>query len=141
MSDAVTPRAVAELYLERSGAFWAAPDAPEPLAAILDLFADDAVLDLPGSDVVPWGGKRSGREEIAAFYRALAGGVEPRHYEVRRVLADDGMAAVLGNLGSFAKAAQRMIETPFLLEFTVSNGKITRLLVLEDSFAVAKAFG
>ncbi|MFT4189912.1 MAG: nuclear transport factor 2 family protein, partial [Comamonas sp.] len=129
-----TPREVAARYLERVAAFWAAPDEPRTLAAILELFAEAVDWDIPGDlSAVPWIGPRRDRAAVGAFYRELAARIAPERFEVQRTLADDEQAVVLGELASRIKATGRLIETPFAFVLTVRDGKIVRYRMLEDS--------
>ncbi|MCM2505517.1 nuclear transport factor 2 family protein [Aureimonas altamirensis] len=135
-----TPQRVAELYLERVAAFLAAPEAPGTLDAILDLFADDVDWDIPGDlETVSWIGPRRDREGVAAFFRELAERIEPRGAKVRRILADEQTAVVLGDLESLVRATGKLIQSPFAYDLTVQDDKIVRYRMLEDSHAVARA--
>ncbi|AOF88822.1 nuclear transport factor 2 family protein [Sinorhizobium sp. RAC02] len=133
-----SPREVAELYLARVGAFWGAPDASERCEAIADLFADDVDWHVAGDPaLVPWAGRRRTRESVRAFFPALAQGVEPRRYQVKRILADDTMAVIVGELMSAIRSTGKLVESPFAIELTVLEGRITRYQLHEDSYAVA----
>lgn len=135
-----SPRDVAELYLARVGAFWGAPAEPEKSAAIADLFAEDVDWHVAGDPaLVPWAGRRRTRDAVRAFFPVLAQGVEPRRYEVKRILADDTMAVILGELTSAIRSTGTVVESPFAIEFTVLDGKITHYQLHEDSYAVALA--
>lgn len=137
-----TPREVAERYLEKVGAFWGAPDAPESNEAIVDLFAETVDWYVPGDPaLLPWSGARRTREDMRTFYPALARGIEPRRYEVKRILADDEMAVVIGDLASAIRATGTLAESPFAIELGVRDGKIVRYRMHEDSYAVARAAG
>ncbi|RMX04220.1 hypothetical protein D8I35_15605 [Corticibacter populi] len=139
-APAATPREVAARYFERVAAFWAAPDDPQALAAILALFAEAVDWDIPGDlAAVPWIGPRRGRDGVAAFYRELVTRIEPVRFEVQRVLADGETAVALGELASRVRATGRVIETAFAFELTVRQGQIVRYRMLEDSHAVARA--
>lgn len=136
----LTAREVAERYLARVGDFWSAPDKSETLAAVLDLFAEDVEWDIPGDlETVSWIGPRSGHEAVANFYRELASRLEPRRFEIRKIVADDETAVMLGDLASLVKATGKHIESPFTVDITVRDGKIVRYRLLEDSYAVARA--
>lgn len=137
---APTPHRVAELYLERVAAFLAAPNEPTTLDAILDLFAGEVDWDIPGDvETVSWIGPRRDREGIAAFFRELAERIEPRGIKIRRILADEETAVVLGYLESLVRATGKLIRSPFAYDLTVREGKIVRYRMLEDSHAVARA--
>ena len=134
----LSPRQVAEQYLERGGVFWGYPDVPETSEAIADLFPEDVVWHIPGDPaLVPWAGKRRTRESVRAFFPELARGVEPRQYEVKRILADDMMAVIVGELTSAIRSTGKVVESSFVIEFTVRDGRIIRYRLHEDSHAVA----
>lgn len=136
----VTPREIAVRYFERVAAFWAAPDEPQTLAAIVELFAEDVDWDIPGNlAAVPWIGPRGDREAVSAFYREMEMQIVPEHFEVERILADEEQVVALGELASRVKATGRLIETPFAFVLTVRDGRIVRYRMLEDSHAVAVA--
>lgn len=138
---ALSPREVAEHYLARVGAFWGAPDAPEKSEAIADLFADEVDWHVAGDPaLVPWAGRRRTRASVRAFFPELARGVEPRRYEVKRILADDTMAVIIGELTSAIRSTGKLVESPFAIEVTVRDGKIVRYRLHEDSYAVALGF-
>lgn len=135
-----SPREVATRYFERVRAFWAAPDDPQTLASILELFAADVDWDIPGNlQSVPWTGPRLGHEGVAAFYRDLVAHIEPVRFDMQRILADNDTAVALGGLASRVHATGKLIETPFAFLMTVKRGKIARYRMLEDSHAVAAA--
>lgn len=139
-APAATPREIAERYFERMAALWAAPDDPQTLAAILELFAEDVDWDIPGNlEAVPWIGPRRNREAVGAFYRELVAQIVPERFEVKRMLADDEAAVALGELASRVKATGRLIESPFAFVLTVKEGRIVHYRLLEDSHAVARA--
>ncbi|HFZ2534604.1 TPA: nuclear transport factor 2 family protein [Pseudomonas aeruginosa] len=136
----VTPREIAARYFERVAAFWAAPDEPQTVAAIVELFAEDVDWDIPGNlAAVPWIGPRGDREAVGAFYRELAARIAPERFEVQRIFADEEQVVALGELASRVKATGRLIETPFAFVLTVRGGRIVRYRMLEDSHAVAVA--
>ena len=137
-----TTREIAERYLERVRIFSSAPTAAEHLPALLDLFTEDVIWDIPGdTSRVSWIGRRHGREGVAHFFRELVALVEPKRFEVRAILADEQTVVVLGDLASTVRATGRLIESPFAIELGIRQGRIARYLLLEDSHAVALAAG
>lgn len=139
-APAATPREIAARYFERWAALWPAPDDPQALGAILELFADEVDWDIPGDlDAVPWIGPRRDREAVGAFHRELAAQIAPERFEVRRILGDEEEAVAVGDLVSRVKATGRRIESPFAFVLAVRDGRIVRYRLLEDSHAVAVA--
>jgi ketosteroid isomerase-like protein len=54
-------------------------------------------------------------------------------------LADEDRAVIVGERASRVNTIGRVIESAFALILTVSDGKITRFQMLEDTFAVSRA--
>ncbi|MFK0165826.1 nuclear transport factor 2 family protein [Rhizobium sp. NPDC090279] len=136
--SALSPREVAELYLKRVGAFWGADDKPAKSEAIADLFATEVNWYIAGDPaLVPWVGKRQTRDSIRAFFDELGQNVEPRHFEVKRILSDDTMAVIVGDLASILRPTGKLVPSPFVIELTVDQGQITHYRLHEDSYAIA----
>ena len=111
--------------------------APE---AIASLFGEDVDWHIPGDvDLVPWIGRRQGRDGVAAFLRDLRQRVEPLRFEIRSIVAEGEKAVALGELESRVKSTGNIIETEFAIELTVRSGLIVRYRLFEDSFAVSRA--
>lgn len=136
-----TPKEVAERYLERVSAFYADPDSPEKLAAVMALFSDTVDWNIAGNTArVPYIGPRHGKTEVAAFFTDLLRHVEPQRFEVRTVLASGENAVILGGLASLVKTTGKLIESEFAFDLTVRDGLIVRYRMLEDSYAVEQAY-
>ena len=132
-----SPREVAKSYFERWAALAAAPEDPQALAALLELFAQDVDWDIPGE--VSWIGPRRDHEALAAFHTELGAQIVPEGLYVQRILSDDEAVVALAELALRAKASGRLNQSPFALALTVKEGKIVRYRMLEDSYAGALA--
>jgi len=111
--------------------------APESIAT---LFSEDVDWLIPGDvDLVPWIGRRQGRQGVAAFFRDLRQRVEPLRFEIRSIVVEGEKAVALGELESRVKSTGNVIESEFAIEFTVRDTLIVRYRLFEDSFAVARA--
>jgi uncharacterized protein len=111
--------------------------APDSIAA---LFSDDVEFEIPGDNgALPWIGRKGGRTAIVDFIRALRSLTEPVKFDVQDVLASEERAVIVGELVTRIKATGKVIETAFAIILTVSDSKISRFRMLEDSFAVSRA--
>jgi uncharacterized protein len=111
--------------------------APDEIAA---LFSADVDFEVAGDvGALPWIGRKTGRRAVSDFFRDLRQLTEYIRFEVQDILANDGRAAILGEFVSRINATGKIVETVFALILTISNGEITRLQMLEDSFAVSQA--
>jgi ketosteroid isomerase-like protein len=109
-------------------------------AEIAALFADDLVFEIQGDDgVLPWIGRKTGRQAVADFIRDIRALTEPVSFEVEDILASDSRAAIIGALQTRIKATGKITATQFAIVLTISNDVVTRYQMLEDSFDVSKA--
>lgn len=110
--------------------------------AIARYFADDAAFYIAESPYMPWTGKKNGRREVINALRQL---IEAHHiaeddFEMDHVFIDGTEAAVFGKAGRRVKATGKKFKEPFVMRFSVTNGLITKFLMLEDSHQIEKAF-
>jgi len=125
--------AMAQKLLERIGS----GRDPDEIAALFDT---DLVFEIQGDDgVLPWIGRRTGRQAIADFIRDVRTLTEPITFEVDDILASDSRAAIIGALQTRIKATGKVIATQFAIILTISSDVVTRFQMLEDSFDVSKA--
>ncbi|SFQ56263.1 hypothetical protein SAMN05421810_109229 [Amycolatopsis arida] len=132
MSDTERTRAVVTEYFRRL--------ADRDQAGLVALFADEVRWDIPGAtDLVPWIGPRTTRAEVAEFFATFDDYIARDRFTVHRIVADGQDAVALGELRSRVRATGQLIESPFAIHLTVADGKITRYVLLEDSWRVAEA--
>jgi len=107
---------------------------------IATLFSDDLVFEIQGDDgVLPWVGKKSGKQAIVDFISKIRVLTEPLKFDVEDILASDGRAAIIGSLETKIKATDKITATQFAIILTVKDELVTRFQMLEDSFDVSKA--
>ncbi len=104
------------------------------------MFADDVVFELPGdAGALPWIGRKTGHAAVERFIEGTGSLLPQERFEVLDILVSDTRAAIIGELMSRVVATGRLIESPFAIILAVSGGKISRFLMLGDSFAVSAA--
>ena len=109
-------------------------------AEIAALFDADLIFEIQGDDgVLPWIGRKTGRQAIADFVRDIRTLTESVSFEVEDILASDNRAAIIGALQTRIKATGKMIATQFAIILTITGDVVTRYQMLEDSFDVSKA--
>jgi ketosteroid isomerase-like protein len=110
--------------------------APEAIAA---LFSPDVRFDIPGDDdVLPWIGRKTGRDAVTAFVTGLRTLTEPVKFDVVDVLASDARAVILTDFATKIKANGQTIESSAAIVLDISGGAITRFLMIEDSYEVSR---
>ena len=64
---------------------------------------------------------------------------EPISFDVEDIIAGESRAAIVGALRTRINATDRIAATQFAIILTISEGRISRFQMLEDSFAVSQA--
>jgi ketosteroid isomerase-like protein len=109
-------------------------------AEIATLFDANVLFEIQGDDgVLPWIGRKTGRQAVADFIRDVRTLTEPVTFDVEDILASDGRAAIIGALQTRIKATGKIIATQFAIILTITGDVVTRFQMLEDSFDVARA--
>ncbi len=125
--------AVAQAFLGAIGS----NAAPSRVSA---MFAEDVMFEIPGDiGALPWIGRMTGRAAVESFVTDAGNLLKRERFEVLDILASATRVAILGELSSRVVASGRLIEMSFAIVLTVNGGKISRFLMLEDSFAVSAA--
>jgi len=125
--------AIAQKFLEGIGS----GQNPAEIAA---LFAADLVFEIQGDDgVLPWIGRKTGRQAIADLIRDIRALTESISFEVEDILASESRAAIIGALQTRIKGTGKITATQFAIILTITGDIVTRFQMLEDSFNVSKA--
>ena len=108
-------------------------------AEIATLFDANVLFEIQGDDgVLPWIGRKTGRQAVADFIRDIRVLTEPVTFDVEDILASDSRTAIIGALQTRIKATGKIIATQFAIILTITGDIITRFQMLEDSFGVSK---
>ncbi len=110
--------------------------------AIAQYIAEDVDFYIAESPFMPWTGKKNSRQEVITALQQLieAHNTAEDDFEMDHTFIDGTEAAVFGKAGRTVKATGKKFKEPFVMRFTIVNGHITRLLMLEDSHQIEKAF-
>lgn len=125
---------VAEQFLQRLGK----ADA-DGLGA---LFSESIDWRVAGSEKLPWTGVRTHQSDVPEYFRTLWTGLAAGQSVVTfdRILVDGEDAVLLAHFSHVAAPTGKRFETDVAMRLTVTDEKIVRLHLYEDTFAVAKAF-
>ncbi|MEV4247525.1 nuclear transport factor 2 family protein [Streptosporangium canum] len=109
------------------------------LAGVAALLDDKIDWNIPGSARVPWAGHRSTPEEVVATLRTMGGALTPQEFTVDRIVADGQDAVAVGRFTQKVNETGREFFSEFAVSVTVTEGRIIRYRIYEDSLAVAVA--
>ncbi|MDO6406624.1 MULTISPECIES: nuclear transport factor 2 family protein [Pantoea] len=127
------PVEVIEEFLQRAAT---SPD----VSTIAELVSEEVDWFVAGDvAVVPWIGRKHGKAGAVEFYRQIREQISSEHFEVGEMLVLGGRVMIPGRLASRVNKTGKLIESEFVLDFTVTDGLITRFRLFEDSYAVAQA--
>ena len=123
------------------GGFFQGTSQNDPKAIALYL-AEDIDFYIAESPHMPWTGKKKGKQEVIKALEQLiaAHHTDEDDFEMDHTFIDGTEAAVFGKAGRTVKATGKKFKEPFVMRFTIINGLITKLLMLEDSHRIEKAF-
>ncbi|WP_419707216.1 nuclear transport factor 2 family protein [Promicromonospora sp. NFX87] len=133
-TDTQTSRAVAEQFVERLGR--------QDQDGIQELFAADIDWYVPGSDALPWTGRRTRREEVAPYFTTMW----PYYVHgksrvaLERFIVDGADVMLLGTFTHTVAASGKDFTTPSAMHLVVEDGRIVRLHLYEDTLTVEQAF-
>ncbi|MHC3471039.1 nuclear transport factor 2 family protein [Streptomyces sp. 7R007] len=133
-TDTQTSRAVTEQFVERLGR--------QDQDGIQDLFAADIDWYVPGNDALPWTGRRTRREDVAAYFTTMWPHFVPGKSKVvlERIIVDGGDVMLLGVFTHTVAATGREFTTPSAMHLVVEGGEIVRMHLYEDTLSVDQAF-
>ena len=106
---------------------------------LLALMAEDVEWIVPGAGL-PLAGTYRGSEGVANFFQKLAAEADILDFQPREFIADGDRVLVVGWERSKVKATNRIIETDWVMSFTVRNGKVAGYRQYTDTKAIADAF-
>ncbi len=111
------------------------------IPALLNMMTTDVEWYLPGSpEVVPFAGRRSGREQVGQFFSKLTELQETEQFEPREFIAQDDKVVALGNYRWRLRSNGRIYESEFAHVFTVRDGKVSKFHEYYDTGVVNEAY-
>jgi hypothetical protein len=113
------------------------------IPAILDRLDDGVTWESPApADVVPFGGFRRGKSEVAQFFKALGQTLEFTKFEPQEFIASDDAVVVLGVYDAVVRANGKPTgEEGWAMAFHIRNGKVVSFREYTDTRALVTAVG
>jgi uncharacterized protein len=107
-----------------------------------ELFADEIDWYVPGSETLPWTGRRFLREHVAEYFRTMWPAFAPGQSSatVEKILIDGADAVLFSHFTHTVARNGKRLNTPAALHLTIADGQIVRMHLYEDTLAVHEAF-
>ena len=109
------------------------------IETLLSIYSDDIVWQLPDMENVPFGGKRTGRENVVEFFSLVNDSLEDLQIEPTEFIAQGDKVVVLGHHSWRVKATGREVSSDFAHVVTVKDGKVTSFHEFMDTADVSRA--
>lgn len=108
--------------------------------AIVELMADDVLIEFYGPSVIPYAGTYRGAGEAERFFSTVLSSVDIHRFEPEQFLSDGRMVTVTGELHLTARSTGRDIRSAFAHVITVADGKWVRFRDFMNTAEAVAAF-
>jgi ketosteroid isomerase-like protein len=111
------------------------------VATLVDFF-DEAIMWQPvigAGTHVPTAGERRGKASVGEFFKIVSETVSFERFEPREYVAQGDKVVALGHYAAKTPTGRRF-ESPFVMVFTLKNGKVTAFQEFSDSAAINAAY-
>lgn len=104
-------------------------------------FAADIDWYVPGDASLPWVGRRSHQNQVAAYFRTMWLHYVPGQSSatLEKLITAGNDAMILGQFAHTVASNGRSLRSPVAMHLLVADGKIVKLHLYEDTLAVSRA--
>lgn len=111
------------------------------IPAVLAMLAEDVEWEMPHPrEIVPFGGKWQGREEVGKFFATMHDYTEFKQVALQEFVAQNDKVIVLGHIKVLVKPTEREYENDLVAVWTVENGKVKQMRDFMDTVQAVSAF-
>ena len=89
---------------------------------------------------VPFSGERKGKVGVAEFFKQVSEAEDFQLFEPREFVAQGDTVVAIGHYRAVTKATGRTFDSPFVMVFTLRDGKVASFREFTDSAAINAAF-
>ena len=108
--------------------------------AVIGLLTDDVIMIVPGPPGVGGAGEWRGHDGARECFRRLGEGHVTERLEFLERIADGPFVVSRLHVAAVARATGRRFESDIVHLFTVTDGKVSRLLDFFDTAAIVAAY-
>ena len=106
-------------------------------ATIVAMFTDDAVIDMPGGDDLPWAGRWQGRAAIEDYFRVMPAALAMHEHVIETWVVDGDTVSVNGEEAGSSRISGKHYRAKWCWVFTVQGGRIAVWDAYEDTQALS----
>ena len=89
---------------------------------------------------VPFSGERTGKTNVAEFFKQVAESEDFEQFEPREFVAQGDTVVAIGHYRAVSKATGKRFDSDFAMVFTLRNGKVATFREFTDSAGINAAF-
>lgn len=109
------------------------------IGGLLALLDEQVRWVTPGPSTLPTSGRRTGRQEVGAFFGAVNDLFDIQRFEPSEFVAQGDLVVVLGSETARARSTGVVLELDWVHVFTVRNGMVVAFQEHFDTAAVVAA--
>jgi ketosteroid isomerase-like protein len=91
-------------------------------------------------DIVPFGGKWHGREEVKQFFSTMHDYTQFKQVALQEYVAQNDKVIVIGHIKVLVKPTDREYENDLVAVYTLENGKVKEMRDFMDTVPAIDAF-
>jgi pimeloyl-ACP methyl ester carboxylesterase/ketosteroid isomerase-like protein len=100
---------------------------------------EDAIWHVDGDPAVVTAGLIRGRDAIRRWLLGFPGGFRPIEFSVDRLFSDQGDVLALGRFRHLVLPSKSIVDSDYVIRFTLRDGLIGRYQIFEDSLLISQA--
>jgi uncharacterized protein len=108
--------------------------------AILEMLADDVVIEFYGPSVIPYANTYRGKAEARRFFETVLSSVDIHQFDPEEFIAERDKVVVTGHLRLTARRTGRQIDSDFVHVITMKDGKWVRFRDFMNTAVAVAAF-
>ena len=119
------------------------PTNPDIINALVAPDATYVSLNYDNPDlkrIMPWAGTQTGPDAVISTYARVSHYWKNEAFEIRDIFESGGKVAVFGSFTYRSVTLGKVVTSPFSILAKVSNGKVTYMQFMEDTFGTAATF-
>ena len=133
------PSSIERAHLKIIHALYAAFGQGE-IPAVLSMLDPNVEWIVTGPPDTSYAGTRRGTAQVIEFFTILGKTIDILQFEPREFIAQGDAVVVIGQERMRIKATGRVAENPWVMVFTLREGRIARFREFDDTASVAAAF-
>ena len=112
------------------------------IATLLGYMTDDIAWQpvIGTAKHVPFSGERKGKAGVAEFFKQVSETEEFQQFEPREFVAQGDTVVAIGHYRAVTKSTGKTFDSPFVMVFTLRDGKVASFREFSDSAAINAAF-